>query len=225
MGLFYCSEISHDSKLAIWKIEEDESFFTQSATQQYPISHPQKRLQHLAGRFLLPYLFAGFPLQSIQVSPTGKPYLKDNSYHFSISHSGNFAAAIVSKSNRVGIDIEHKRNTVAKVASRFLHQEEINQLQSLSITQIKGNSLDNSNELNDLFASNIEQLTLLWSAKEAIYKWWGLGNLEFNEMIRIDNWQKTNEGIMKARIVMEESIFDLVPNYRFFDDLCLVWLS
>ncbi len=223
MALFYCEDISPDTKLAIWKIEESESFFTQFAIMQYPISHPQKRLQHLAGRYLLQYLIPDFPIHSIQISSTGKPFLENNCYYFSLSHCGNFAAAIVSKSKIVGIDIEQKRNTVAKVAHRFLHQEEIHQLKNEN--GLHSSDFENLETINDLFSSNIETLTLLWSAKEAIYKWWGLGNLDFKEMIRIDNWQYSNGGAMRARILSVDSIFDIVPNYRFFDDLCLVWLS
>ncbi len=224
MALFYYREISSDTKIAVWNIEESESFFGQVAKLQYPISHAQKRLQHLAGRYLLHYLYADFPFNLIRISPSGKPYLEDNSYQFSISHSGNYAAAIVSKTNQVGIDIEHKRSTVAKVAHRFLHQEEINQLMNLNQPNLKSNALESTEALNALFLSNIQTLTLIWSAKEAIYKWWGQGNLEFNDMIKIEQWHQNINGNMVAKILLEESIIDLVPNFLFFDDLCLVWL-
>ena len=224
MALFYSEEISTDTKLAIWKIEESEAFFTQFASMQYPISHPQKRLQHLAGRYLLQYLFSDFPIHYIQISSSGKPIIENNRYNFSLSHCGNFAAAIVSKTKNVGIDIEQKRIAVAKVAHRFLHREEIQMLKHIE-NNYHSTDIESLENTNALFSSNIDTLTLLWSAKEAIYKWWGIGNLEFNEMIRIDNWQKSNEGIINARILSNDSIFDLLPNYRFFDDLCLVWLS
>ena len=225
MAIFYYKEISVDTKLAIWKIEESEDYFLQFVSKQYPISHPQKRLQHLAGRFLLQYLYPEFPIHSIKLAASGKPIIEDNSYHFSISHTGGFAAAIVSKSKPVGIDIEQKRAAVVKVIHRFLHQDEIQQIKFYSNTVNTHQSTQNSSiEEADLFASNIESLILLWSAKEAIYKWWGKGNVEFNEMIRIDSWQQQSEGKMNARFLSDNSIIHLIPNFHFFDDLFLVWL-
>ena len=48
----------------------------------------------------------------------GKPYFKDGSLYFSISHSGSFAAVCVSDMP-VGVDIEEKREYKAGLARRF----------------------------------------------------------------------------------------------------------
>ena len=93
-------------RLGIWKIEETEEFFKGNVPQHRDVTHPHKRLQHLAGRFLLQFLFPDFPYELIQIADTRKPFLPDEQYHFSISHCGDYAAAIVSKDKRVGIDIE-----------------------------------------------------------------------------------------------------------------------
>jgi hypothetical protein len=39
------------------------------------VTHPLKRLQHLAGRFLLQFLCPGFPYELIRIADTAKPYL------------------------------------------------------------------------------------------------------------------------------------------------------
>ena len=106
MPLFYHQVIDANSQLGIWKITEKEDFFLQTVSLQKAIAHPHKRLQHLAGRFLLKYLFPDFPYELIRIADTRKPFLKNEAYHFSISHCGDFAAAIVSRDKRVGIDIE-----------------------------------------------------------------------------------------------------------------------
>ena len=106
MPLFYQQDINATTKLAIWHIEEDEAFFIAKVPLQSNITHPHKRLQHLAGRYLLRFLFPDFPNEEILIATTRKPFLPDEQYHFSISHCGDFAAAIVSKNERVGIDIE-----------------------------------------------------------------------------------------------------------------------
>ena len=96
MPLFYQHNINESTKLAIWHITEAEDFFLEKVPLKRDVSHPQKRLQHLAGRYLLTELFADFPLEEILIADTRKPFLADEKYHFSISHCGQYAAAIVS---------------------------------------------------------------------------------------------------------------------------------
>ena len=102
MPVFYQLEIDAFTKLGIWKIEEEEDFFKQYVPILRTVSHPHKKLQHLAGRFLLKYLFADFPSHLIQIADTRKPFLPQEEFHFSISHCGDYAAAIVSSQHRVG---------------------------------------------------------------------------------------------------------------------------
>src|SRR6187397_2210460 len=100
MPIFYQQDIDESTRLAIWKIEETEDFFLKSVPLQKEITHPHKRLQHLAGRFLLKHLYPGFPVALIKIADTKKPFLEDEAYHFSISHCNDYAAAIVSKTER-----------------------------------------------------------------------------------------------------------------------------
>ena len=106
MPLFYQHNINENSRVGIWQIAEGERFFLAKVPLKKDVSHPHKRLQHLAGRYLLPELFPDFPLEEIVIADTKKPFLENEKYHFSISHCGNFAAAIVSSRDRVGVDIE-----------------------------------------------------------------------------------------------------------------------
>ena len=125
MPIYYQQNINDFTQLAVWKIEESESFFTQLVTVQQQVTHPHKRLQHLAGRFLLPYLYPNFPSDLIQIADTRKPYLPNEAYHFSISHCGDYAAAIVSSTQRVGVDVELVTHRVNKIRHKFLHPSEL----------------------------------------------------------------------------------------------------
>ncbi len=125
MPLFYSHHIDENTRLAIWHITEPEDFFQEQVPASRTITHPHKRLQHLAGRYLLQFLFPDFPLQLIQVATTKKPFLPDESHHFSISHCGDYAAAIVSTTNRVGIDIEQPVQKLALLAPKFLNENEM----------------------------------------------------------------------------------------------------
>src|SRR4051812_1837603 len=168
MPIFFQRDIDQSTKLAVWKIEEGEDFFLQHVPLQREITHPHKRLQHLAGRYLLQYLFPDFPISLIKIADTRKPYLENEAYHFSISHCSDYAAAIVSSTKRVGVDIEVPTVKVERIMHKFLHEEE----RSI-VTSESSNNHD------------ITKLTLLWSSKEAVFKWWSYGNVDFSEMIRL----------------------------------------
>ena len=89
MPLVYQQNINPFTKLGVWHINEPESFFISEVPLQREITHPHKRLQHLAGRYLLKALFPGFPYELIKVADTRKPFLENEAYHFSISHCGD----------------------------------------------------------------------------------------------------------------------------------------
>lgn len=211
MPLFFLKEINTTTKLAIWKIEEMEDFFILHVPLSNSITHPHKRLQHLAGRYLLKLLYPDFPMHAIEIAETRKPFIRNEQYHFSISHSGNFAAAIVSSSFRIGIDIEMKSEKIAKIASKFLHpiEIELHQLQNI---------IERINQLN------LNKLALLWSAKEAIYKWWGKGAIDFKEMIKIHPFTLEREGTIKAVFKGVSPTIPLEVDYNLFNNLCCVWV-
>jgi phosphopantetheinyl transferase len=202
MPLFYQQNINATTRLAVWKIEETEEFFIGTVPLQRTIAHPHKRLQHLAGRYLLRFLFPDFPFHAIEIATTKKPYLPNEAYHFSISHCGDYAAAIVSSTNRVGVDVELVTERVVKIAHKFLHEEE----QKMFNSQF---SID-----------NVQQLTLLWSCKEAMFKWWGNGEVDFSEMMRIEQFQLNQSGTIAANFTSTP----LQLNYQLFGKLCLVWV-
>jgi len=172
MPLFYQQHINQHTKLAIWKIEESEDFFSQTVPIQREITNPHKRLQHLAARYLLRFLFPDFPYEEILIADTRKPYIENETYHFSISHCGDYAAAIVSKTERVGIDIEIPSKKILKIAHKFTCKEEINQVQKDAVKQTNNHKPETV-------------LTMIWCAKETMFKWYGLGSVSFQNMLKI----------------------------------------
>ena len=204
MPIFFQQDINGDTKLAIWKIEEEEAFF--QVPLQRSITHPHKRLQHLAGRYLLRYLFPEFPLSLIRIADTRKPYLPDEAFHFSISHCGDFAAVIVSRSSRVGIDIELVDEKVRRIQHKFLTQVE----QETLLTP---------------FRQDTELLTLLWSSKEAVFKWFGAGGVDFREHIGLEQLRETGEGAyeLQARFTKAGAVAMLLQAV-FFQNLCCCYV-
>lgn len=203
MPVFFQHIINDTTRLGIWKIEESEDFFKGNVPQHRDVTHPHKRLQHLAGRFLLQFLFPDFPYELIKIADTKKPFLPNEQYHFSISHCGDYAAAIVSKDKRVGIDVEIPVEKIKKIQHKFVSTDEQRIFNLLS-----GNSVD-------------RRLTLLWSVKEAVYKWFGDGEVEFIEHIRLQN---INEGEETMHCFFAKTSEELTIHYRNFDRLVLTWV-
>ena len=206
MPVFFQQDINAYTRLAIWKITEEESFFVPHVPLQSTITHPHKRLQHLAGRYLLRYLFPDFPTSLIRIADTRKPFLEDEAYHFSISHCGDYAAVIVSSHYRVGIDIEIPTPKVVRLEQKFLNPDEYLLVQDPDAD------------------THLQKSTMAWSAKEAMFKWWGRGKIDFSEMLRISGVIHAGEGQLDARFIREEKILGFPVHYRFFDGLVLAWV-
>jgi 4'-phosphopantetheinyl transferase EntD len=219
MPLFYQHNINQDTKLAIWHIGEPESFFLEKVPLKRDVSHPFKRLQHLAGRYLLSFLFEDFPLKEIQVADTRQPFLASEKYHFSISHCGEYAAAIVSGTSRVGVDIERITPRIETVAGKFLTEDEahyFNEDYALFLEQwgLRGRM-------------HQEFLTLIWSAKEAIFKWYGRGELDFRQHMQLKgNITMDGDAVRLPFVFNKGKKAYLGIEGRIFDEqaLTLAWL-
>lgn len=210
MPLFYKHNVNKNTNLAIWKIEEDESFFLKHIRLHHPIQHPKKRLQHLAGRFLISVLNPQLPLDEIKIASSRKPFLPGDSFYFSISHCASFAAAIVSTTHRVGIDAETVSPKLAIVKHRFLSASEWQ------------------------FASktppvwHLTMLSVLWCAKEAVYKWYGQGEVDFRNMIQIQPFcyrPDTEQFNLFASFTKLNTTWQLLLHCKVFNGTTAVWVA
>jgi 4'-phosphopantetheinyl transferase len=163
--------IDDHSLYAIWQITEtaDElrSALTLSDGEEMLYKSfvaESRKKQWLAYRLLLRRLLAPENI-ALEYDPSGKPFLAGIDMHISVTHTEDLAAVIISRNAKVGIDIEKIRPRIQKVRDKFINEEE-----SILIFQ----------------ETELEQLTLAWCAKEALYKLYGLRNLDFRENIRVD---------------------------------------
>lgn len=202
MPLVYQQNINESTKIAVWHIAEQEEFFLASVPLQREIRHWHKRLQHLAGRLLLKEMYPEFPVELIQVADTRKPFLADEPFHFSISHCGDYAAAIVSKTYRVGVDLELLNTKIEQIAHKFTSEEEIQKIQNSKI--------ENQN------------LTLCWSIKESVFKWWGRGQVDFRRnILLLSATGSAEQGIVHC---IFKGQFELQVHYLFFNNNYLTWV-
>jgi 4'-phosphopantetheinyl transferase EntD len=203
LPIFFSHSIDPQSRLAIWHITEAEDFFLEKVPLSRSITHPHKRLQHLAGRYLLQFLFPDLPIQLIQIADTRKPYLASESHHFSISHCGDYAAAIVSTTSRVGIDIELHSERIRKIQHKYLNEHEL----TLEAT------------LGELFP------TIIWSAKESMFKWYSLGEVDFQQHLQI-----REVADVEGQLVLHSNLHKMGPlrldlQLRCFGQLICTWVK
>ena len=208
MPLFYSQTIDECTRLGIWHITEEEAFFLEKVPLSRQFTHSHKRLQHLAGRYLLQHLFPDFPLSLIQIADTRKPYLPEESHHFSISHCGDYAAAIVSTERRVGIDIELPTERILTIMPKFLNARERSECVPHNTTLL------------------VETATTLWSAKEAMFKWYGLGGIDFRQHLHVESieFHGPDTGIIQALFNKDAEVLLHLP-FRWWPTLVMSWVS
>lgn len=123
----------------------------------------------------------GYRDEDLYYDEFGKPHLKDGT-HISITHSFEFTGIILSGKLEVGIDIEKQREKILKIAHRFTPMNEY-----------RGVASDDA---------LIRKLTMVWGAKESLYKVMSLPGLSFLNGIRVANFD-LEDGQTIARVINE----------------------
>lgn len=211
MPLVYQQNVNPTTKLGVWHIAEEKDFFLQLVPPlQNQITHPRKQLQHLAGRYLLKEMYPDFPYGLIRIADTRKPFLENEAYHFSISHCGDYAAVMVSSTLRVGVDVELVTKKVEKIKHKFLSAKELALIASMQAAAAE--------MLYD------KLLTATWSIKEALYKWYGDGEIDFIDHLHIDAVELTgDEGIAHCS-VSKNALVQLDVHLLFFNSNSIAWV-
>ncbi len=168
MPLFKTITPNSQTIVKIWKIRESYDELLE------PINLKPESLKrvigmkssiHQCGFLSVRHLLAefGYSDRDLFYDENGKPHLEDGK-HISITHSFNYSAIIVSD-NKVGIDIEKQRPIITKIASKFVGYE---------FEYLK-------EEQNDY----VKELTVIWCAKESLYKLFATQGLSFKQHILV----------------------------------------
>lgn len=125
----------------------------------------KRDLERAGTMFLLKHLLKNETCE-LTYTPENKPYLKNRTEHISISHSHDKLTIILNKKEPTGIDIEMMRDKVLNIQHKFLNPAEL------------------------LFANNdVDKLLTLWAAKEALYKVYGLKEVDFSLHLSVEEFQ------------------------------------
>ena len=190
--------LSSKTRVVIWEINESlQNLKSRVALSQYSLklfnqkkSAIQKK-QFLAIRNIFKLL--SIEDNEVKYDKVGKPIFSQNKI-LSISHSGNYAAVIISD-HPVGIDIEKINGKAMKIKHKFL-QIELNYPQKL----------------------NNQMSLVYWNIKESIYKAVGITGIDFKKNIlalpldinssNCKSWYVNNDDIYSF-----ETYFKISKNY------------
>jgi len=199
MPLYKTINHSNSTVIYVWKIEEpleqlsNEVILNErSAKRVFGMKSESHARGFLAVRKLLD--IAGYTDFDLFYTEDGKPHLKDGK-NITISHSFDFSVIAISN-DIIGIDIEKNREKIKRIASKFVGVE------------------------NDFLVEEnlVEQLTVIWGAKESLFKIHPDGGLLFIEHLPIEPFnlyrKKTKGHILKEPLQESYSIyFDIFGGY------------
>jgi phosphopantetheinyl transferase len=161
-----------------------ETFFQDGSNRVYVASLEKNgksadntKLQHKDVLNEMLYLATG-KATDLHYDQHGKPWIPDSNAGFSLSHSKDFVAIILTESYNPGIDTESHRPSLEKIVPRLLHASERDFLERCSNRQMA--------------------LQFIWGAKEAVYKSWGNRGLIFAEDMVLEPFQTTGNDQLKC---------------------------
>lgn len=166
------SRISASTQILIWKVTESYAELLQQVilnetnrTRLNGMKSEMHQRAFLSVRKLLQE--AGYTDLDLYYDKFGKPHLHGE-MHISITHSHNFSAIIISDET-AGIDIELQRDKIIRIAAKFCDSEFL--------------FLEKDN------AEYIKKLTVIWGAKEAIFKIRNEIGISFKDHIKVNSFK------------------------------------
>lgn len=160
--------VNPTSKILIWKITEsfeslsNEVKLKEKSAQRLRVMKSELHQRaFLSVRKLLQEI--GYSDSDLHYDQFGKPYL-ENGKCISISHSHEFASIMISDQN-IGIDLEMQREKITAIAHKFAEVE--------------------SSFLNPHEKDYIKKLTVIWGAKESIFKIRNEFGISFKDHIEV----------------------------------------
>jgi 4'-phosphopantetheinyl transferase len=212
MPLFKTIHCSDTTKILIWEITETlEELLSKVVLKE----KTQRRLEgmksqmhqraFLSVRMLIQEM--GFTDKDLHYDEFGKPYFDCHNY-ISITHSYHFAAIIISHET-VGIDMELQREKIIRIADKFTDYE-CSYLQP------------------DLTEEYVKKLTVIWGAKEAIFKIRNEKGISFKDHIQVQDFsldsKKTNASLHFDDLVKDFKVYyEEIQSYHFEGNFTLAY--
>jgi phosphopantetheinyl transferase len=207
MPVTFLNHIDQNTSIALWKITESSDELVQQLQLKEhelvllsSLINEKRNLHWLATRVLLRKMLNTDEYIDCQADENGKPILMNHPHHISLSHSHDYAAVIVSKTKKVGIDIEIIKEKILKVQHKFMSDAELNLLMPENKT---------------------EQLYVCWCAKEAVYKLHGKKEISFKDHIHLSKFNFVASGQITSKIEKEDFSESFTVYYQKIEDYML----
>jgi len=191
---------------ALWEITENEQTLLEIALPDKAeldafssLTNAGRRMEWLAVRSLLKELHSPTPI--IGYLENGMPILVNHSNKISISHSGKMVGIVSHPCKNPGIDIEVLRPRIHKIAYRFLGQQEIKYLGPSPST---------------------EQLTIIWGAKEVMFKAYGQSGISFQNYFEVKPFELSLNGKLEGLIHRGDDNRTIPMEYKKIGEFILV---
>jgi len=161
--------ITEEYSIAVWHTTEDLEQLRQTITLDNYTKNTLKtckvhRCRELIGtRHLLNVLLG----ESVTITKgdNGRPMIVEYpDLNISLSHSGDYSAVMLSRvHSRIGIDIQIHRESISKIAPKFMSMEEVQ-------------------------STSVSQQHFYWGIKESVFKAWSKGGVhQLKQQIKIHN--------------------------------------
>lgn len=207
MGCITKHLLNKDTVIGVWKIEEDlETLISMvdlspEDRKRYDVFRSNSRkMEFLSVRALLAEMLGRDA--RIVYNKNNKPFIKDGSHFISITHSNKLTAILLSKDERVGIDLEYMRVNINAFASKFLNKKE---------------------KITRKWADRTYHLYIHWCAKEAIYKICDKEGINIVNDITIEPFSVMQSGEIKGYVKNERIDDHFTLFYSRYDNYTIVW--
>jgi 4'-phosphopantetheinyl transferase len=207
MGMIIHKEFEENCQLGIWLIRENyDDLFNRLTLNSDELNtlenfrNHNRKIEWLSVRTLANEM-TGRNVRIIY-NAERKPFLEDNSFNISISHSHEFTSILLSKDRRVGIDLEYMSHRIGGIADRFIHKSE---------------------KVTDDPAMIQYHLYIYWCAKEALYKICDKRDIHFKKDIIIDYFDPKDEGELSGTVKTGKGKEKFTLNYFRVNNYTIVW--
>ena len=129
----------------------------------------------------------------------GKPYFDSEDHKISITHAGEYAGFMYTKERDCGLDMEEITERVRRIQSKFVREDE-----------------------SAFLADDLRGLYMIWCAKEAMYKHYGLKSLDFKKHMKLDHRRLEESGTLVGHISKDKYSRTLDLEYAFFDNYLIL---
>jgi phosphopantetheinyl transferase len=199
--------LNKDTVIGVWKIEEDLPTLLEMVDmgpedrKRYEIFRSTSRkMEFLSVRALLAELMDRDA--RIVYNKNNKPFIKDGSHFISITHSNKLTAILISRNERVGIDLEYMRLNINAFASKFLNKRE---------------------KITRRWADRTYHLYIHWCAKEAMYKICDKEGINIVNDITIEPFEVRESGEIRGSVKNERIDDQFTLYYSKYDKYTIVW--